>query len=143
MVKIDPKIQSQVWQRVQGEKAQAVTLERLLLLEAETAAQLQILQRHFPGNRAALQKMLAQTQSHIACLQGQHLLRKGSRCQRPTVKPGHNDPTALTRRCYVNCLNLANFYDNNRDDPEYGTVYADLAQEKRRHCTQLLTILGR
>lgn len=141
MVKIDPKLQSQVWQRVQGEQA-GPNEQRLSLLEAETAAQFQALMAYYPGKRQLLQQMLSQCQNHLACLQGVEYLRRGLRQSLPAVKPRLKDEAAIARKCYVNCLNLANLYEQNRNDPEYGVVYGELAHAKRQHCMQLLILMG-
>ena len=37
---------------------------------------------------------------------------------------------------------LAKNYEAASDDPEYGIAYAQMAATKRRHCTQLLSLLG-
>lgn len=142
MVKIDPKLQSQVWQRVQGEQT-GPNEQRIALLEVETAAQLQALMVYYPGKRQLLQQMLSQCQNHLACLQGVEYLRRGLRQSMPSVKSRLSDEAAIVRKCYVNCLTLANLYEQNGSDPEYGVVYREMAHAKRQHCMQLLMLLGR
>jgi hypothetical protein len=140
-VKIDPKLQAQVWQRVQGEQPRPSD-QQMALLEAETAAQLQALMAYYPGKRQILQKMLTQCQDHLACLRGVEYLRRGLGQEMPAVKPRLKDEAAVVRKCYVNCLNLANLYEQNRSDPEYGVVYGEMARVKGQQCMQLLMLLG-
>ena len=112
------------------------------LVREMTLAQLQALIRYFPGKAPELRSIQTQTQEHLACLQGMSLLRRGIKPHKPTGKAGNADPTALVRKCYVNCINLAKNYEAASDDPEYGIAYAQMAAAKRRHCTQLLSLLG-
>ena len=142
MEKIDPQAQQRVWQRVRGEQPAAPQEQLLMVMEAEIFAQLQALIRYFPGKAPELRSIQAQTQEHLACLQGMSLLRRGIKPHKPTGKAGNADPTALVRKCYVNCINLAKNYEAASDDPEYGIAYAQMAATKRRHCTQLLSLLG-
>ena len=140
-MKIDPKLQTQVWQRVQGEQPRPSD-QQMALLEAETAAQIQALMAYYPGKRQLLQKMLTQCQDHLACLRGVEYLRRGLGQEMPAVKPRLKDEAAVVRKCYVNCLNLANLYEQNRSDPEYGLVYGEMARVKGQQCMQLLMLLG-
>ena len=142
MEKIDRSTAEQVWQRVRGEHAQPLQEQTLMAMEAEVAAQLQLLVRHFPGKAQMLRPMLQSTRQHLACLQGLHLLRRGSKAPIPTVKLHNRDLLALLRKCYVNCLNLATKYEAAAGDTEYGIVFAEMAQTKRHHCTLLLSLLG-
>ena len=142
MEKIDRSTAEQVWQRVRGEQPQTLQESSLIALEAEVAAQLQLLTRHFPGNAQLLRAMLQATRQNIACLQGLQLLRRGSKAPIPALKPQNRDLLALIRKCYVNCLNLAGKYEAATGDAEYGIVFAEMAQTKRHHCAQLLSLLG-
>ena len=142
MEKIDPQAQQRVWQRVRGEQPAAPQEQLLMVMEAEILAQLQALIRYFPGKAPELRSIQTQTQEHLACLQGMSLLRRGIKPHKSTGKAGNADPTALVRKCYVNCVNLAKNYEAASDDPEYGIAYAQMAAAKRRHCTQLLSLLG-
>ena len=140
-MKIDAKMQAQVWQRVQGEPV-TVPEQRLLLLEMETAVQIQALMGYFPGKRQVLQGLLGQTQQHIACLQGIWYLRQGGS---PSLQPGklrERDGAAILRKCYVNCVSLVNFYGQKENDPEYGIVFGLLGEEKGRQGMALLQLLG-
>lgn len=140
-MKIDPKLQAQVWQRVQGEQPRPSD-QQMALLEAETAAQIQALMAYYPGKRQLLQQMLTQCQDHLACLRGVEYLRRGLRQELPAVKLRQKDEAAVVRKCYVNCLSLANLYEQNRSDPEYGVVYGEMARVKGQQCMQLLIFLG-
>ena len=142
MEKLDPKQQERVWQRVRGEQPAPPQEQMLMSIEAETIAQLQALIKYYPGKAQELRKILTQTQDHLACLQGMCLLRQGIKPPRPTGRARNTDPIALARKCYVNCIDLATKYTTGAEDPECGLVYAELAQSKRRHCTQLLSLLG-
>ena len=140
-MKIDPKMQALVWQRVQGEQPRPGD-QQMALLEAETAAQIQALMAYYPGKRQLLQQMLTQCQDHLTCLRGVEYLRRGLGQEMPAVKPRLKDEAAVVRKCYVNCLNLANLYEQNRSDPEYGVVYGEMARVKGQQCMQLLMLLG-
>ncbi|MBE6976377.1 MAG: hypothetical protein E7439_04185 [Ruminococcaceae bacterium] len=142
MERIDPHTQQRVWQRVRGEQPDAIQEQPLIAAEAEIAAQLQTLIRYFPGNSRMLKAMLTQTRHHLACLRGMHLLRQGINLPKSTGIHRNSDPTALVRKCYVNCLNLCARYAALSNDPEYGIVYAEMAATTRHHCAQLLTLLG-
>jgi len=55
---------------------------------------------------------------------------------------GKNKEQAL-RSCYGREMHCLARYEQHADHPEFGAVFARLAQEEREHCLKLLELLGR
>lgn len=144
MDKMDPQVAARVWQRVRGtgKPEETVGIQTMVAWEKETEAMLLWLSKRLPEKGYALQQMMADTRRHIACLQGIRQLSG----QKPGVYtagklPG-NDPSALLRRCYGQCLRVGAHYAQRAEDEQYGCVFGDMARTKRRHCALILEILG-
>lgn len=143
---IDPVKAAQVWQRVQGERPAGLREDVLLELiarEWEDAATYLQLSRHFQGkHNATLRKMAQQEQSHTACLKGIYTLLTGRRPNAGAAKPTQDDPEKILRRCYGREMQCLAHYEQHSTDPEYGQVFAQLAQQEKDHCHRILEILG-
>ena len=145
MEHIDPALSARVWQRVQGGKSRDP--EELVTLvaeeQADAAAYLQ-LSRRFQGKEAALlRQMYEQELSQAACLKGMYQMITGK--QLPPTATGEQvsgNTQAALRRCYGREMQSLAAYEARMHDPEYGKVFARLAQQERAHCHQLLTLIG-
>ena len=135
----DGQMAQRVWQRVRGAEEPILSL---LTLESQAAAAYGQLARRLPKHRKQFERMLQQTQYHIKCLRGMGYLTSGVRPARLPLKPRQETTAGLLRTCYLHSLKAAEGYAQHQDNPEYGIVFAQLAQEKRQHCALLLALLG-
>ena len=137
---------ARVWQRVQGEAATnpAQGLQGLIAEEWSDAAIYLALSRRVQGSAGAtLRKMSQEEQAHMACLKGIYALQGAGRPDIPSPPPTDNAPVAtLLRRCYGREMRCLAQYEARASDPEYGQVFARIAQQEWEHCRQILEILG-
>ncbi len=149
---IDREKAARVWQRVRGENAPAPAPEQpagtqgLLELIAEEwvdATTYLNLSRRFQGKPSAvLRKMYEEEQAHGACLKGIYTLISGSRPTVRAVPPAQENPETTLRRCYGREMRCLAQYEARSDHPEYGQVFARLAEQEREHCRRILELLG-
>ena len=145
MEMIDPQKAARVWQRVQGGSApDPEYLVPLAALEAGDAGAYLQLSRRFQGKDAAtLRQLYEQELSHAACLRGMYQMLTGSHLPLTPVQTGVADNTqAALRRCYAREMQSLAAYEARMSDPQYGQVFARLAQQERNHCHILLTLIG-
>ena len=137
---------ARVWQRVQGETVANPTqgLQGLIAEEWADAALYLSLSRRLQGNAAAiLRKMGQEEQTHMACLKGIYTLQGAGRPEIPAPRPVEKAPIAtLLRRCYGREMRCLAQYESRSNDPEYGQIYARMAQQEREHCRLVLELLG-
>lgn len=137
---------ARVWQRVQGEVAANPTqgLQGLIAEEWADAALYLSLSRRVQGNAGAiLRKMGQEEQTHMACLKGIYTLQGTGRPEIPTPTPAEKAPVSLLlRRCYGREMRCLAQYEARASDPEYGQIFARMAQQEREHCRQILELLG-
>jgi len=137
---------ARVWQRVQGEAAANPTqgLQGLIAEEWTDAALYLSLSRRVQGHAGAiLRKMGQEEQTHMACLKGIYTLQGAGRPEIPAPPPVDNAPVSvLLRRCYGREMRCLAQYEARASDPEYGQVFARIAQQEREHCRQILELLG-
>lgn len=143
---IDPTKAAHVWQRVRAEASPSLEengLGELIVREWESASAYLQLSRRMTGRSATLlRKLFEQEQAHVACLKGIYTLITGKRPSFTGVKPGQDDPQKALRRCYGEQMQRLACYEQRSADPQYGHVFARLAQQEREHCHILLEILG-
>lgn len=148
METIDRKKAERVWQRVQENKpaennARWADLKELILNEWESAATYQQLVRQLPPKEGQILMRLAREEhAHGAALRGMYALVTGEKCP---IHRGNlpQEPIALTlRRCYGLEMRSLKAYEAKISDPEYGHVFARIAQQEQEHCMALLGILG-
>jgi rubrerythrin len=145
---IDRQKEARVWQRVQESKPapkpdRLENLQELIMNEWIAAATYAQLSRQLPQKEAAvLQRLSREEHGHGACLRGMYSLVTGEKC------PVHNhrmekEPVERTlRRCYGLEMRSLKEYEAKCDDPEYGHIFARLADQEREHCMALLGVLG-
>ena len=143
---IDQAKAARVWQRVRGDAAPASDtggLPELIANEWTDGTTYLMLSRHFQGKAAqTLQKMYTQEQAHTACLKGIYTLITGKPPQVRAPTPKITDPEQTLRRCYGREMQCLAQYEQRRDDPEYGQVFARLADQEREHCRMILELIG-
>ena len=146
METIDRAKAARVWQRVQGDAAANPTrgLQGLIAEEWTDAALYLSLSRRVQGNAAMiLKKMGQEEQSHMACLKGIYTLQETGRPNVPTPPPPDNAPVStMLRRCYGREMRCLAQYEARANDPEYGQIFARMAQQEREHCRLILELLG-
>ena len=144
---IDPAKAAQVWQRVQSTAPALIApdqgLLELIANEWQDAATYLQLSRRFQGKQSALLRTLfQQEQSHTACLKGIYTLVTGKHPKIATVQPPQESTEVLLRKCYGREMRRLAQYEKRVEDPEYGQVFAKLAQQERDHCRIILELLG-
>ena len=137
---------ARVWQRVQGAAEAAPTqgLQGLIAEEWSDATLYLALSRRVQGPAAAtLKKMSQEEQTHMACLKGLYTLQGSGRPDIPAPPPVENAPIGLLlRRCYGREMRCLAQYESRSSHPEYGQVFARMAQQEREHCRLILELLG-
>ena len=143
---IDPATAARDWQRVQGTADQtdpAQGLSELIAQEWTDAANYLYLSRRLSGKDSAMaRRLFEEEQAHTACLKGIYTLITGQRPAVKAVPPAQEDPEALLRRCYGREMRCLAQYEARTGHPEYGQVFARLAEQEREHCRLVLQILG-
>lgn len=150
MGNINREMAQRVWQRVQTAQPEVPTLpiqpaqqlQGWILEEWQTAQRYIALQRQLPNYSQELKKLLAQKQSQIACLKGIYRMVAGSAAKVAGVAPGQEQVNVVMRKCYGSLMRCLAQYEAASRDPEYGSVYARLAEQNRNHCQSILTLLG-
>ena len=146
MEAIDKAKAARVWQRVQGEAAANPThgLQAMIAEEWADAAIYLSLSRRIQGNAAnILRKIGQEEQSHMACLKGIYALQGAGRPDIPAPPAVDKAPVSvILRRCYGREMRCLAHYESRASDPEYGQVYARMAQQEREHCRLILELLG-
>ena len=145
METIDPVMAANVWQRVRPDTPDREKgLLALIAQEWTDAATYLQLSRRLQGKDSALlRKMYQQEQAHTACLKGIYTLITGTHPTIRAVPASHEDPDTVLRRCYGREMQCLAQYEARSADPEYGQVFARLADQEREHCHMLLEIIGR
>ena len=137
---------ARVWQRVQGDTATtpARGLQGLIAEEWADAAIYLSLSKRVQGNAAnILRKIGQEEQAHMACLKGIYTLQGTGRPDIPAPPPVDRAPVSvMLRRCYGREMRCLAQYESRANDPEYGQIYARMAQQEREHCRQILELLG-
>lgn len=146
MNKIDPKTARQVWQRVQGQTEPAQDVQELAelirQLQEDGACCLQLARQMPEKHRILLKQMANREQSQATCLKGMYHLLTG---QKPALSPSRQAPEIAEialRRYYGRKLRCLNHYEKRTADPQFGQVFARLAQQTRELCQELLVLLG-
>ncbi len=146
METIDKAKAARVWQRVQGEAAKNPThgLQGLIAEEWADAAIYLSLSRRVQGNAANILRRIGQEeQTHMACLKGIYALQGIGRPDVPAPPPVDKAPVSvMLRRCYGREMRCLAQYEARSNDPEYGQIYARMAQQEREHCRLVLELLG-
>lgn len=146
METIDPAKAARVWQRVRSEAPAEHPEQGLLELIAQewndAATYLQLSRRFQGKDSATLRRMYEEEQAHAACLKGIYTLIAGKRPTVRTVPPTQEDPEQILRKCYGREMQCLVRYEQRSEDPEYGQVFARLAEQERGHCCLVLELLG-
>ena len=145
---IDQQKAARVWQRVQETKPEPKAgridnLQELIMNEWTAAATYQQLARRLPQKESAvLQRLSREEHGHGACLRGMYNLMTGEKC--PVHMPQLPDEPAerILRRCYGLEMRSLKEYEAKSGDPEYGHVFAKIAEQEREHCVALLGVIG-
>ena len=142
----DKEKAARVWQRVQGSVAEDPTrgLQGMIAEEWADAAVYLSLSRRVQGNHSAiLRKMGQEEQAHMACLKGIYTLQGTGRPEVPAPQPMEKAPVStMLRRCYGREMRCLARYEARANDPEYGQIFARMAQQEKEHCRLILELLG-
>ena len=148
-MKMDANKEAEVWRRVRGEQQPVrpgpmENLQELIMEEWISASAYLQLSRQMQAKEpaATLQRLFREEQAHAACLKGIYTLVKGTQ---PTVKtvPAQKERVEIAlRKCYGREMRSLMEYEKRSDDPEYGPVFARLAEQEREHCRAVLELIG-
>ncbi len=97
----------------------------------------------YPDKRNVFYAMERQCREHLQCLSGISYLVKGVRPEAYSLSANHRTPEALARCGYLQCRNALEIYEQLSDHPEYGPVYALMAQKKQAQCQTFLSLFGK
>ena len=147
MNRIDPQKEARVWERVKGAQMESSSpeagIQNLLANEwASASAYLQIARQMSSREAAILQRLARAEQTDAACLKGIFALITGERPAVQAVPPPRETPALALRRCYGAEMRSLKEYESRSQDPEYGPVFARLAEQEREHCRTVLELLG-
>lgn len=149
----DSQKAARVWQRVQAgqdtprEAVRAETLsdnlQELIMNEWTAAATyLRLARQMQPREAQVLQRLAREEHSHAACLKGIYHLITGNQAVIRSPKPENETPELTLRRCYGGEMRSLKEYESRSDDPQYGHVFARLAEQEREHCRAVLELIG-
>ena len=146
---IDQQKATRVWQRVQQTQTEdrkndrMDNLQELIMNEWTAAATYQQLSRRLPPKEAAvLQRLSREEHGHGACLRGMYNLITGEKCPVHMPQLPAEPAERILRRCYGLEMRSLKEYEAKSSDPEYGHVFARIAEQEREHCVALLGIIG-
>lgn len=144
----DPQKAARVWQRVQesSENKQrdlGGKLREMIMNEWLCGASYLTLARQMGQREAAIAQRLArEEQNHTACLRGIYNLITGETAPARWPQPAAEAPGTALRRCYGSHMRSLKEYEALSSDPEYGPVFARLAQQERDQCRTVLELIG-
>ena len=143
----DPQKAARVWQRVHSAQPEAPrqeeNLKELIMNEWIAASTYARLARQLGQKEGQLlQRLSREEHAHGACLRGIYSLKTGEKCALKALKIENEPPELTLRRCYGMEMRSLKEYEAKCEDPEYGHVYAKLAEQEREHCVALLGIIG-
>lgn len=145
MENINPSQAARVWQRVRGNQTDdpEQLLAQLIAQEWEDASiYLQLSRRTGGKEAAALYQLFQQEQAHCSCLKGIYTLTTGKKPAIPAVKKIAEPMEIALRHCYGREMRCLSAYEQRREDPQYGHVFARLAQQEQEHCRVVLELIG-
>ena len=145
MERVDPQKAARVWQRVHTENPSPEQgLLSLIAQEwADASTYLQLSRRLQGKSATVLRTLYEQEQTHLACLKGIYTLITGTHPKVASVPLPQEDIEQTLRRCYGRAMRCLAAYEARSTDPEYGPVFARLADREREHCRLLLELLGK
>jgi len=148
----DEQKAARVWQRVRGSEAsgtedrsedRSAVLPELIMNEWNAAAvYLHLARQMQPKQAQILQQLSREELAHAACLKGIYTLMTGQKAVTRSPQPEKEPPELTLRKCYGREMRSLKQYEAWSDDPEYGHVFAKLAQQEREHCRTVLELLG-
>ena len=144
MEQYDTGMEQRVWQRIKGADCPPQKgLQALAAAELTEAAVLLMLSQQLQGKeKALLRKIYEEDQNHAACLKGIHYFTTDSPLSVRPVPPAPDAPVLALRKCYARKLRAQKEYESRASDPEYGSVFRQLAEDEGRHCKMILQIVG-
>lgn len=144
MEKIDKAMQERVWERVKGsQNSEDTELLDLIAQEWTDAATYLTLSRRVSGKASLiLRRLYEEEQTHTACLKGIYTLITGQKPSLPPLPQTREPISATLRRCYGREMQCLARYESRRGHPEYGSVFARLAQQEQEHCRAVLELIG-
>ncbi len=140
MENYDSRMAQRVWNRVwEQPQASGEGLGSLLLEESQALADYTRLSGKYPE----LKPLAAECRRSIACLRGLITLTQGRPPAPMPVKPGQEALPALLRRCCHQSLKAVKICEGRASDPEFGCIFTQLAEIRRRHSRVLLELMGK
>ena len=155
MKQFDQEQVRRIWQRVQSGVAYEPTktaagkteaewnLRELIVYEMMEKETFLYLAKGLGGKHAAvLRQMAKQAQSNAAILRGMGAMTEGKAPMVRLPKFTALSIGALLRRSYGQTLQLLAEYEKRALDPQFGSVFQKLKEQKQNHCRILLALLG-
>lgn len=147
---VDNATMQRVWQRVKAPQTSVpVTADRVGELTERILEEWQTSRRYIAlqgqqefRNNPELKAMAEQKQNQLACLKGIYRLSANAQSKIPAVAPKQEPVAVQLRKCYGSLQRCGNFYASAAAHPEFGSIYALLAEQNRRQAFQILALLG-
>lgn len=136
--------QIKIWQRVRSDGT-AVTdgLPGIAAGALARAALYNILARQLQGpGRGIFLSLQEEEQNSVRCLQGIYRLVTGTKMQLANVTLSGEKLEPALRKCYGQSLKALSVFEQRSSNPEYGPIFAHLAEEKRKNCCKIAELLG-
>ena len=136
-------MEQRVWQRVmQQPQAEASPLKAIAVeVQAAMAEYRQLLKSRVESHRELGKRLLTAEQENLACLRGLHYLQTGEPMKLPMVSALPADLKRMVRR-YHSSRRIWLEYVSRSAEPEWGTVYGEMAKRQEQQCDRLCQLLG-
>ena len=137
-------MENRVWQRVlAGPEKSGENLQPLILAAAETAMEYYHLLRRSSGkNREALQQLYDRTRVNLNCLRGLQTMRFGSAGKVGNLPASGENQRKIMETCYRRTPRAMTEYTARSAEPEFGAVFAVMAQREQSNAALIAEILG-
>lgn len=141
MEKFDPSMESRVWQRVTGSAGvRRQDLGQLLLAAREAAGDYRYLAAHMTGDQA--KKLHERAQDTVERLQGLQRLSGGEPRKPPALPQNQTSVRRVLEQSYHRSRRLAAEFTARSADPEWGMVFAGLAQREQENAMRIAGLMG-
>ena len=136
-------MEQRVWQRVMQPGQQTQTDLKPLAMESQgaMAEYRQLLKSRVESIRELGRQLVKTEQENLANLRGLHYLQTGEPMKLPMVSALPADLKRMVRR-YHSSRRIWLEYVSRSAEPEWGTVYGEMAKRQEQQCDRLCQLLG-
>ena len=137
------EMEKRVWQRVMQQTQPENTALKSLAMESQEAMTeyRQLLKAKVESIREVGRQLLKAEQENMACLRGMHYLQTGEPMKLPMVSALPADLKRMVRR-YHSGRRIWLEYVSRSAEPEWGTVFGEMAKRQEQQCDRLCQLVG-